>query len=110
MNTQVTNYIQKAPPGHREILEQLREIIHCTLKEVDEEYKWSRPVFSKGGREFAYIRDASKHVAIGFYDATNLNDPQGFLEGSGKTMKHTKIRKVENLNKEIVVSWLKQLF
>ena len=64
MNKQVTDYIENAPAGHKEILEELRKIIHQNIEGVEEFYKVRRPVFRKG-EDFAYIRDSSKYVALG---------------------------------------------
>lgn len=32
------------------------------------------------------------HVNLGFYYGTNLYDPSGLLEGTGKSLRHVKIR------------------
>lgn len=40
-----------------------------------------------------------KHVTIGFAHGTELPDPAGLLEGSGKVHRHVKIRTVEDLGR-----------
>lgn len=62
MNKQVSDYINKASSGHKEILEEVRAIIHAQIKEVKEFYKWRRIVFCANDKEFVYLRDASKYV------------------------------------------------
>lgn len=41
----------------------------------------------------------SKHVTIGFSRGTELPDPAGLLEGSGKVHRHVKIRTEEDLRR-----------
>jgi hypothetical protein len=41
---------------------------------------------------FAYANAFSSHVNIGFFHGATLDDPAGLLEGSGKRMRHVKLR------------------
>ena len=41
---------------------------------------------------FAYVAAYSAHAAIGFFHGAALPDPQRLLEGSGKRMRHVKLR------------------
>lgn len=41
---------------------------------------------------FAYVNAFSKHVNLGFFYGAFLPDEQGLLEGSGKRMRHVKLR------------------
>lgn len=41
----------------------------------------------------------TRHVTIGFARGTELPDPAGLLEGSGKVHRHVKIRTVEDLGR-----------
>jgi len=41
-----------------------------------------------------------KHVTFGFPFATSLPDPEGLLEGTGKNMRHVKLRTSEDLDKK----------
>ncbi len=41
---------------------------------------------------FAYVNVFTSHVSIGFYAGALLDDPEGLLQGSGKRMRHVKIR------------------
>ena len=41
---------------------------------------------------FAYVNVFSKHVNLGFFYGAFLPDEQGLLEGSGKRMRHVKLR------------------
>jgi hypothetical protein len=41
---------------------------------------------------FAYVNVFRAHVSVGFYQGAALPDPQRLLEGSGKLMRHVKLR------------------
>jgi hypothetical protein len=43
---------------------------------------------------------ATKHITFGFPRATSLDDPNGLLEGTGKNLRHVKLRKAEDLRRE----------
>lgn len=50
------------------------------------------------------------HVNLGFYkDFEKLNDPDKKLEGTGKTMRHIKLRKVADVDEEQLSDWFKVL-
>ena len=41
---------------------------------------------------FAYVNAFSAHVNVGFFRGAQLTDPVGLLEGTGKYMRHVKLR------------------
>ena len=41
---------------------------------------------------FAYVNAFTAHVNVGFFRGAELADPAGLLEGTGKTMRHVKVR------------------
>lgn len=41
---------------------------------------------------FAYVNAFREHVNVGFFHGASLADPAGLLEGSGKRMRHVKLR------------------
>ena len=41
---------------------------------------------------FAYVNAFTAHVNLGFFCGAALPDPEGLLEGSGKFMRHVKLR------------------
>jgi hypothetical protein len=41
---------------------------------------------------FAYVNAFRSHVNVGFFYGAMLEDPAGMLEGSGKRMRHVKVR------------------
>jgi len=41
---------------------------------------------------FAYVNAFRAHVNVGFFRGAELSDPHGLLEGTGKFMRHVKLR------------------
>ena len=41
---------------------------------------------------FGYVAAFKAHVNVGFYQGAELPDPAGLLEGSGRRMRHAKLR------------------
>lgn len=47
---------------------------------------------------FAYVNAFKAHVNVGFFQGASLKDPAGLLEGTGKRMRHVKLRWGEPVN------------
>lgn len=106
MNPQVDAYIAEAPDGQRPILEALRELLLGMLPEAGEQFKWSRPVY-RVGPDFAYLKSSKNYVTLGFNKAGLLNDPDGRLEGTGKDMRHLKLRTMADVDHKLLAGWFK---
>ena len=61
--------------------EDVRELLHD-----------GQPTACVGDAAFAYVDAFKAHVNVGFYCGAVLPDPDGLLEGSGKFMRHVKLR------------------
>jgi hypothetical protein len=51
-----------------------------------------------GNAAFAYVAIFRAHANIGFFQGAGLPDPAGILEGTGKRMRHVKLRPGTALN------------
>jgi hypothetical protein len=51
---------------------------------------------------FSWVSAYTKHVALGFNYGSELPDPEGLLEGSGKLMRHIKIKSKDDLQNPAV--------
>lgn len=50
------------------------------------------PTACVGDAAFAYVNAFTAHVNVGFFCGADLPDPDGLLEGTGKYMRHVKLR------------------
>lgn len=105
-NTQVTEYIEKAPGENQKIMETIRKLIHDSVPNLTEEFKWDRPVF-KSNKDFAYLKVAKSHVTLGFNNFQLLNDKDNRLEGTGADMRHVKLKSVDDIDSELFTEWFK---
>jgi hypothetical protein len=47
---------------------------------------------------FAYVNAFRAHVNVGFFRGAELPDPGGLLEGTGRMMRHVKLRPAEGVD------------
>ena len=50
------------------------------------------PVACLGDAPFGYVNAFTSHVNVGFFQGASLPDPARLLQGSGKFMRHVKLR------------------
>lgn len=98
---EVDQYIVKLPENIQMITESLREIILDSSHDLIEEFKWSMPNYSYKGL-VCYLQSSKKHVNLGFHKGNELQekDKNQLLQGTGKTMRHIKITKVDEIKPE----------
>jgi len=106
MNPQVTDYINHSVDEQKIIMQEIRQLINQSVPAVKENFKWSRPVFSTE-KDFAYLKTAKGYVTLGFMNFQKLEDKNNLLEGTGKDMRHIKIRKVADIDQNLLKKWLK---
>jgi hypothetical protein len=105
-HSEVTNYIKKAPSPQKEIMENLRTLIHESIPGTTEEFKWGQPIFKKN-KDFCYLKTTKNHVNLGFLNFEILNDPDSLLEGTGKQMRHVKIKSTEEIKYDLFKEWFR---
>lgn len=47
---------------------------------------------------FGYVNQFKAHVNVGFFRGAEIADPDGLLEGTGKFMRHVKLRPGQHIN------------
>lgn len=50
------------------------------------------PTACVGNAAFAYVNAFRAHVNVGFFRGAEISDPDGLLEGTGKFMRHVKLK------------------
>jgi hypothetical protein len=61
-------------------------------KDVRELLHDGHPTACVGDAAFAYVNAFKAHVNVGFFRGAEIADPDGLLEGTGKFMRHVKLR------------------
>jgi len=68
------------------------QVMRACGDEVREVFHDGCPNACFGNVPFGYVNVFTAHVNVGFFQGALLADPAGLLEGSGKRMRHVKLR------------------
>ncbi len=60
------------------------------------------PTVCVGDAAFAYVNAFKAHVNVGFFRGAEIADPAGLMEGSGKFMRHVKLRPGDVLHAGVI--------
>ena len=74
------------------IAQQWFEVMRKCGDEVRELLHDGCPVACLGDAPFGYVNVFTSHVNVGFFQGAALPDPTGLLQGTGKLMRHVKLR------------------
>ena len=75
-----------------DIARQWFEVMRNCGDEVRELMHDGCPTACLGGAAFGYVNVFRSHLNVGFYHGSALADPARLLEGTGKRMRHVKLR------------------
>ncbi len=96
--------ISGSSPKVQEIARRLRQLIIDVYPDVVE-VPWPKQWVigygvgpKKMTEHFCYIAAYKGHVNFGFYRGAALPDQEGLMEGTGKEMRHVKVRKVDEVD------------
>jgi hypothetical protein len=104
----VDGFFAKQPAALRAILDELRGLVQDAAPDAAASLKWGMPFFARGDEMMCALAAFKSHVNLilpgppGTYA-----DPDGRLEGDGKTGKHLKLRALAELPRETVRGWLR---
>ena len=68
------------------------EVMRACGDEVRELVHDGCPVACLGDAPFAYVNVFTAHASVGFFQGASLRDPARLLQGSGRYMRHVKLR------------------
>jgi hypothetical protein len=104
---EVEDYILKLPLEQAQIAEALRDLILSASPRMEEQIKWGKPWFGCG-KLTCYIAAAEDHVTLGFAEGAQLTDPAGILTGTGKNMRHVKLKSLKDIKRKQLTAWIKE--
>lgn len=102
MDAQVESYLERQSPPQKEIVSRLRRIILEVFPRAREEMKMGVPWYE--GR--LYVVALKDHVNLGFCLKGLSQKEKGFLEGSGKMMRHIKIHSLKDIDDQKIENLL----
>ena len=68
------------------------------------------PTACLGDAAFGYTNAFTAHVNVGFFRGSQLEDPDGLLEGSGKFMRHVKIRPDTDVDEKALTEMIERAY
>jgi len=74
------------------------EVIRSCGDDVRELLHDGHPTACIGDAAFAYVNVFTSHVNVGFFLGAELDDPDHLLEGTGRFMRHMKLRPGQEMN------------
>ena len=88
----------------REMALATRRLVLDTIPGAVERVETGHKLINYGSGErmaeqICYIAPLKSTVNLGFFQGTRLPDPEGLMEGTGKLLRHVKIRRVEDVEK-----------
>ena len=101
-------FFTKQPPPLRAILDTLRALLKETVPDAQGAIKWGMPFFTLDGKMLCAFGAHKSHVNLILHGPPGTYaDPQGLLEGEGKTGKHFKITSADQIPRDQVRAWLR---
>ena len=104
----VVGFFAKQPPHLRAILEALRELVEEAAPDSVASLKWGVPFYTLDGSTMCALAGFKSHVNLILSGPPGtFADPDGLLEGDGKTGRHLKVRALDDLPRNAVRGWLR---
>jgi len=86
------------------------DVIRACGSDVRELLHDYHPTACVGKVAFAYVNIFAAHVNVGFFQGTELPDPGGLLQGTGKYMRHVKLRPGVDIDDAKLTELIKQAY
>jgi hypothetical protein len=109
MNGQKTvdEYIAAFDDWRTDAMKRLREVVKEGAPHSAVAIKWAQPVWEWNG-PMIWMKAYPKHVDIGFWRGTEMDDPKKVLTGDGERMRHIKITSVDDIPADALRELVKQ--
>ena len=91
-------YVERKNPKFKPITDAARALVRKVAPKSRELLNpWGLPIFEWNGA-LCYLMVGKSHVTFGFPRGTSLRDPTRLLKGSGKNLRHVKLREVSDVH------------
>jgi uncharacterized protein YdeI (YjbR/CyaY-like superfamily) len=111
LNPKVTEYIAKSADFAKPILNHLRELIHSTCSDAEEDIKWGTPHYGYKGDHLCMMAGFKNHCSFSLYKAEMMKD-KAILDSVKAGKKFGYMDKVKSLDelpaKKILIAYIKE--
>lgn len=101
-------YLRDQPAKNGTLIRALRVFVRKTSPKLVESVKCGNGCWVKGKIPIAYVYSAPDHVQFGFIRGSSLDDPKKLLQGNGQYVRHVKVRKLEDIDREAFTAFLRE--
>ena len=102
----VNQLLKTYDPRVSELAQKLRKLVKKTLPDAVETVKRGNPMYLLDGKNLAWIVGYSDHADLGFFVGAKLDSK--LLEGTGKGIRHIKVRNEDDIKEAEFVRLLKE--
>ena len=104
----IDGFFAKQPPPLRTILEALRKLVEEVAPQATASIKWGMPFYTVDGNMMCALGGHRSHVNLILAGPPGtFHDPEGRLEGDGKTGRRLTLRSMDDLPRDAVRGWVK---
>jgi hypothetical protein len=103
----VDEFVAKLGQPHCEIVAGLRKVIKAAAPDIEERISWGMPCYFHNGMVCG-IMSCKAHVNLQLIKGARLTDPRHLLEGTGKGMRHLKLRTPAEIPVARVKRWIRE--
>jgi hypothetical protein len=86
------------------------ELMRACGDDVREVLHDGHPTACVADAAFGYVNAFTAHVNVGFFRGAELADPEGLLEGTGKFMRHVKLRPERDINARALMKLIESAY
>lgn len=94
-------------PPIRKLAQGVREVVKDAIPEAQKRVKEGNPTYIIKGKNVVNIVHFGDHVNLGFFLGAKLKSK--WLEGTGKGLRHIKVKTVEDIDKKEFARLLKEV-
>src|SRR5436190_20572477 len=107
----VSEYVRRVPANLRPTLQAARRTIKQIAPKATETAWRTWPIrYRQGDLYVAAVGNYPRWISIFFFRGGELEDPDGVLEGSGKLMRHIKLREPQDASAPAVKRMIRRAF
>ena len=103
-------WLADQPEETRGLISDIRSAIVASDHNFMEGIKWGTPGYwlpEVSRRNIVYIAPHNNYVRLGFFNGSTMPDPDNFLEGTGKKLRHIKIYEVTDDNRKALTEYVR---
>ncbi len=96
-------------PKNRRLIGALERIVERVAPDWERFVKWGQGCWTDEGVPRVYLHAEPDHVQLGFYVGAKMKDPDELLVGSGKHVRHVKVRTAKDIDARAFEALIEQV-